>query len=282
MNHARVDASPSIAASSAVDLCAYVDDLAPDATGELVFRRGTTEGAVFVENGRVCWAAARGLARRLTGLLGSSAKLDAAAMEVLYAHCKRQGTPLGEHLLGQGLVSAPELRDALLRHTAESLLALCGTGAVADWTPRRKGGYSSRFTFTTTELLTWTLAGEHPTESEAASVELVDAFVERDWGAAYLRSPKRASPDPIAIVGPCPPRVEALFRLGRWASSSLDIAGLAHGERAFVATVVDGGALVAWRCQSVVIAGWTSHHGPARLLNRRARARRKDLRHGGL
>ena len=91
--------SPSL--RSALDVCAFVEELPADATGELMVtgRGGTPEGAVFVENRRVCWAAARGLAGRLGDLLGAPAKLDAARMESIYAECKLTRVLLGEYLV---------------------------------------------------------------------------------------------------------------------------------------------------------------------------------------
>jgi hypothetical protein len=281
--------APPLAVRSVVDVCAFVDDLPADAAGELLFD-GTDDapgGAVFVENGRVCWAAARGLAQRLSDLLAASAKLDPRAMDALYVACKRTRAPLGEYLVSAGVVSAPDLRAALLKHTAESLHALCAEGVSAAWIERRRGGYSSRFTFKTTELLSRTFAEENGGLAAGACAELGDVFGDRgsragEWGAAFVRSPARASPDPIAVYGAFPEKIEALLRLGRWASSSLDVTAPLHHDHTFVATVLDDGALVAWRSGAAILAGWTGVYGPARLLNRRARARRKDSDHGGL
>lgn len=268
---------------SAVDVCAFVDDLPGDAAGELVFvgRGGSREGVVFVESGRVCWGAARGLSRRLGDLLAAPARLDRVEMEALYRACKQQREPLGEYLVTKGLVSATELRWALLKHTAESLHALCGPETGVEWLARRRGGYSPRFTFATTELLARTLAEAHRSLAERASAELLDSFTDGDWGGAFVRSSSRAAPDPIAVAGPCPEKIQSLLHLGRWASSCLDVTGL-DDEQAFLATILDEGALVAWRSGSVILAGSTRAHGPARILNRRARARRKDAPHGGL
>ena len=272
----------SLLLHSAVDVCAFVDDLETDEAGELAFvgEDDAPDGVVFVENGHVCWAAARGLARRLSHLLAEPAHVEPAVMESLYRTCKQQGAPLGEYLVNKGLVSAADLRCALLKHTAESLHALCGPDTQVEWCARRRGGYSPRFTFTTTELLPRTLAEAHRGLAERTSAELADAFTGGDWGAAFVRSSSRGAPDPIAIQGPCPEKIEVLLNLGRWASSSLDVTGLLHDEQAFLATLVDGGACVAWRSGAAILTGWTSVHGPARLLNRRARARRKDAPDG--
>jgi hypothetical protein len=271
---AAARAPQPLATLSAVDVCSFVDDLPGDATGEIVFGaeaslRDGPVGAVFVESGRVCWAAARGLAYRLSDLLAASAGLESAEIEAHYRHCKRLGAPLGEHLVNAGLVTAEGLRQALLRHTAESLHVLCTPGHTAKWVSRRRNGYSPNFTFKTPELLSRLFASGNEGAANEASAELADAFADRGWGAAFLRS-TRAAPDPIAVYGRSPDRVDAVLRLGRWAVSTLDVTAVLHDESAFVATVLDDGALVAWKSNEIIIAGWTNAYGPARLLNRRS------------
>jgi hypothetical protein len=270
--------SSAFSFASVVDVCACVDELPPDAAGELSLS-GTSmaiEGAVFVERGRVCWAAARGLSRRLRDLIAAPARLSAVEMEALYDACKRKRAPLGEHLVGTGLVSASQLRSALLRHTSESLHALCASATHGAWVARKAGSYNPRFTFPTAEILASTEAESFPDLAERARAELESAFRAGEWGAAYVRSSSRAGPQPVALFGDAPDRVEPLLRLGRWACDGLDVSGVAHGARPFVAAVLDDVTLVAWRHGDVVVAGHTDAHGPARLLNRRARARRQE------
>ena len=269
---------------SPADLCLFVDELGADATGEVLFeaRAGAPDGAVFVECGRVCWAAARGLAPRLGDLLAASARTDPAGMERLYRECQRQRVPLGEYLVRNGFVTPTDLRATLLRHAAESLRTLCAGTTTAMWSARRGGGYSPRFTFTTPELLARTFAEMHGAVVEAAADELGQVLGEDDWGAAYIRSGARAAPDLVCVHGVAPDRVSALVALGRWATSSLDVAALLHDEDAFLATVFDDSALVAWRSNRVLFAASTAPHGPARMLNRRASARLRGTRHGGV
>src|SRR5262249_20565820 len=65
-----------IGLAKTLDAWAFVDALGPHATGEIIVSAADgPRGAVFVEAGRVCWSAARGLARRLTELLGARAQL---------------------------------------------------------------------------------------------------------------------------------------------------------------------------------------------------------------
>jgi hypothetical protein len=280
-----VPPTSSVVLRSALDVCAFVDDLpSEEATGQLVFvgRGGSKEGLVLVEDGRVCWVAACGLSRRLTDLLAASAHLDATKMEALYVACAAQQRPLGEYLVSQGVVTADDLRGALLRHTTESLLALTDRPARVEWRAKPQGGYSPRFTFTTNELLARTYAEAHRAVARQAEGELAEAFADGDWGAAFLRSSASAVPEPIAIEGPCPEKIQGLLALGAWASSSLDVAECLQDGPVFLATMLCQGAIVAWRSGETVIVGLTRAHGPARLLNRRARARRSGELDGRL
>lgn len=264
-------------AYSPFDVCAFVDELGPEATGELTFEaRGVTEGTVFVERGRVCWAAARGLELRLGDLLAASAGLDAADMEATYRMCKAQRVPLGEHLVRSQLVTPEVLRATLLRHTAESLRRLCDRARAAQWMARRRGGYSPRFTFSTPELLARASADRHGEAAEQATNELTAVLGEEDWGAAYVRDPASASPEPIAVGGQAPDRLEPVLRLAGWAASTLDVAGILGSGESFVTCARGGDALVTWTSGGVLFAARSSGLGPARMLNRRAAWRRRS------
>ncbi|MBX3207304.1 MAG: hypothetical protein KF764_19815 [Labilithrix sp.] len=267
------------AVRNAVDVCAFVDRLSHDAAGEiLVAREGTlARGAVFVEGGRVCWAAARGLAPRLTELLIRSSGVDAETMESNFRHCKLAGVPLGELLVARGLVRDAELRAALLQHTIESMDALCHEDASASWRPR-PGGYSPRFTFTTSEVLARSLGHAHRGLA-AASDRALDVFSNAppgEWGAAFIRGGAFAAPSPIAARGFLPETAAAVLRVGKWAASALDVAATFQSEDAFLTAMEAGGSsLVAWRHDQTIIAGRVWAQGPARILNHRATLRRR-------
>jgi len=273
-----------------VDVCEFVDELDPDEVGELVVECRPSKdpcGKVFVEGRRVCWAAARGLARRLTELLVARAGLDATQLESTYAACKETRTPLGEYLVRKGMVEAGELRAALREHTIESLVHVCHQGEVrAGWIPRRTGGYSPRFTFSTSELLPLAFAASHREIAAEADPELRAIFASGassagEWGAAFVRTPARASPDPVAAHGTLPSTSAALLRVGKWASSALDVVSTFQDPDAIVSAMDGESMLVAWRHGGAIIAGRMEPRGPARILNRRARLRRDRGRPDG-
>ncbi len=264
---------------NAFEACAWVDDLGADATGEIVVRGvDLTIGSVFVEGGRVCWAAARGLARRLTELLEARAGLAPRSMEPLFVECREQRIPLGEHLVARGVLSAESLRDALLQHTAESLLMLCRADARASWMPRSGKGYSPRFTFATGELLAHVGALRHDSLAARVSTVLRGCFDDDSWAVAYARAGASAFPEPIASHGKIAKNATALVRFGKWATSVLDVTGAFTDEDAMFAVTraspSSPASVIAFRECGAVFAGETGTYGFARILNRRARQRR--------
>ena len=267
------------------EACAFVDELGASATGEVVVGGGAGPmGTVFVEGGRVCWAAARGLARRLSELLAGRSGLSPSEMEVVYSRCKARRVPLGEHLVESGVLAASELRTALLQHTAESLLVLTEAGGRATFRPR-EGGYSPRFTFATGEVLSRACAAQHAAIAASAEVALAAAFQGDDWAAAFVRSDSSALPAPIAIFGAAPSTSTALLRAGRWAVSALDVAATFCEAATFLC--VDHrsrgreSSFVAFRDRGAVFAGETTTLGTARIMNRRAAERRSNGSKGG-
>lgn len=268
---------------SALDVCSFVDRLERGVVGELVVESGgRVRGAVFIEGGRICWVAANGLAGRLTQLLARASGVDGATMEGLFRRCRAERVPLGEALVSYGIVEPEELRAALLQHTTESLLALVAEADVcAGFRRRSVGGYSPRFTFTTSELLTRATAERSKGALRSAEAALASFSADREdeWGAAFVRA--GAIPLPVAHVGALPMTATGLLRVGRWAASSLDVANAIERdgpEDAFVTSFDGDAALVAWRVSSdALVAGRMGKGGPARILNQRARARRLRL-----
>ncbi len=258
------------------DVCTFVDELEPEAVGEIVVAGGgTTRGAIFVEQGRVCWAAARGMARRLTELLVDRAGGDAEAMERCYRQCQNEGARWGEWLVAKGVLSPGDLRAALFEHTLESIDVLCTDLEGSFWCPRASGGYSPRFTFATAELLVRAGASAHGNVVATVAAELAACFGDDDWGVAFVRSETSAYPQPIALRGNHPMAATDLLRVGRWATSTLDLAGaIRHEDPMLAVEVAPGRSLLAFRFHGAVVVGETSSFGPARILNRRATARR--------
>jgi len=268
------------------EACALVDELGATSTGEVVVSRdGDPLGAVFLERGRVCWAAARGLARRLTELLVARSTLSPDQMEATFAACKAGRIPLGEHLVNRGALRGEDLRSALLQHTVESLAFLCKGGARAGFHARPGGGYSPKFTFQTAELVAHAGALSHGTEATRARAVMNAIFAPGEWAAAFARPLSSAFPEPVALYGDVPNAATTLLRFGKWAASALDVASTFTDDGALL-TVSRGprgasSALVAFRSEGIVVMGETGALGPARIMNRRAQQRRSKA-HGAL
>jgi hypothetical protein len=282
-----------VAVRSASDVFDFIDRIDRAAVGELVIRTvgesKEVRGVVFIEAGRVCWAAARGLARRLTELLiARSPGMDGRAMEELFRRCQQEGAPLGEFLVARGIVHPTELRKALLEHTAESLDVLCANDVEAGWCPRSGRGYSPRFTFSTTELLARNLRRALSPEERAMTSEVAEllptTFAEDEWGAGFVRG-VGALPSPVVVHGAVPATTRDVLCVGKWAASVLDLAATFQDDDALVTSMEKltgahaGAVFVAWRLQNgsscqAFVAGQMNPQGPARILNRRARARR--------
>lgn len=148
-------------ADVALRVLSNVETLPSHATGALVFGGdGVISGVVLLQDGRVCWAAAAGLRKRLSDLLRSSAlrALSVEDVEQLFHQCKAEKKPLGEAFLERGWLSAASLRSALLHHTAESLTTAPSWMSRPRWVPHRTQGYSSSFTFMPVELLAFASA----------------------------------------------------------------------------------------------------------------------------
>ncbi len=231
---------------STLEACALVDSLGPDAIGEIsITGLEGPRGAIFVERGRICWAGARGLARRL-----------------------------GE------LLRAGDRREALREHTLESIELLYAGGVKTKWHPRTGRGYEPRFTFGTAELLAHVGGYMHREAGEHASAVLAAAFSEDDWGIAFVRTAISAFPQPIASRGMTPSAKSAL-RYGKWACSALDMIAT-FADDAVLAVDRRSSTIVAFRTGDVFVAGETGIHGAARILNRRASERRQRGLHADL
>ena len=108
-----------------VEVLSRVERLSSTDSGLLSFGP-TPLGGIFVERGRVCWVAARGLQQRLRDLLEDYTK-DVDALARVAERCRAEGLLLGQTLVAEGLLQPSELEVALRRHSAECLIELCRT-----------------------------------------------------------------------------------------------------------------------------------------------------------
>ena len=238
--------------SGPLAILAHVEQVAPASSGELVLaREGRTRGVVYVEHGRVCFAAARGLGSRLADLLRTRARIEVTArgMVELLRHGRDHDTPLGELLVESGMMTPDGLMGALRRHTAESLVHIGAVPVTAWWIPRERGGFQPRFTLSPVMLAPCVgalLAGREP----AATLDPFARVQGAVAGGAFVRPASETVP--IAAAGMA--SVEALRRLGAQVTEALDVAGRIEGGPRFAFTGdQQGRGVLAWRDGEVIV-----------------------------
>lgn len=183
-----------------LDSLSLVESMGSEDTGLLSFGEAPL-GAIFVERGRICWVAARGLQRRLRDLLRQSSSIDQARLDRLYERCRSEGLFFGQTLVAEGLLQASELRVALSRHSAESLAELCHSGAPTSWSSHVGRGYAPQFTFRAADLLLETIALYYPDQQRAAAQELKTFTADGCSGAAFAFNADRELLLPLAQIG---------------------------------------------------------------------------------
>lgn len=261
--------------ASLADLLAAVDDRPRSESGAFVVDGGcgATPGSVFVEAGRVCWAATAGRGGRLRYLLRrhSERPLDGAELDGAFAECRSSQRALSELLIERGLVSDDGLRAALKQHTVESLLAQCdGSDHPITWVPHRQCGYHARHTFSPIELLTAAGAMLYPAELARADLGLLGSLPAQTASSFAIGDDDQ----PVAVwataVGAW--RVRDLLGLGEWAAAALAVCnGFSPAVMQRVVASTTGAAVLAWRSarrlvHAAVIADPTALTGAAAAL----------------
>ncbi len=178
----------------------HVERLRQTDSGILSFGEAPV-GGIFVEQGRVCWVAARGLQRRLRDLLRANSSMSTEQLEKMYERCRLEGRMLGETLVDEGLIGPSELQRALRQHSAECLLDLCRASRSTSWASHGGRGYAPRFTFRAVDLLFDSVALVYPDLQAQAKSELalVDAPGRR--AVAFVRDDSADTLLPLAETG---------------------------------------------------------------------------------
>ncbi|MGC4093732.1 MAG: hypothetical protein QM756_38695 [Polyangiaceae bacterium] len=252
-----------------LDALLQVELLGPSDSGLLSFGAGP-EGGIFVQGGRVCWVAARGLQTRLRDLLRAERGMNDAELERVYQRCRSDGRVFGQSLVEEGLIEAQELERALRRHSAECLIRLCDAPKPTLWSSRGERGYAAQFTFEPAELLSDVVSLLLPGAVLAAREEARQLGAAADSTSAFVVDAVRGVAVPV--LAPREPfSVESLTALGNWAMS----VPLASRELAATPTVIlaatAGGEMVwVWWRDSLLftvfcrdrlnLAAVTAHH----------------------
>jgi hypothetical protein len=222
-----------------VSLFAVIHASSPEGSGALHFGDGPASGVVLFDEGRVCWAAIPGAGRRLIDLVSAHAAVARPQIEAAYAECRARGVPFGELLVERKLIEPAALRELLLRHTSETLVALSDRDAEPVWVPHRGGGYQPRFTFTLPEITASTTAAGLAAREELAAVLGDDG----DGSGAAFDVDVDGQALPFAVRGQID--YDEVNALGAWIT---EVASRWPSEEfpGFIVASMGTGGLVAW------------------------------------
>jgi hypothetical protein len=258
-----------------VQLIQHLGTRSPAATGAWTYgcARGS-RGVVFLEGGRICWAAAPHHQRRLTDLIEERVGISREDVTRVVLRCRREGEPLGESLVREGLVSPEQFQTVLEQHTCESLWHIAREAHVEQsfFTPHRGRGYSPRFTLSLSRAFTSTLSLGMGLELSPAVRRLEQDLTGGGRAALFARVPD-GSLLPVALAGGDFSGLDALLHLGAWAESALGVVSRQCLRGGAVFAFMAGGGVAAWREGDYPVAAFFERDVELhRLLSRRARA----------
>lgn len=237
---------------SLTDALVRVERLTEADSGLLSFGALQT-GGIFVEQGRVCWVAVRGLGQRLRDLLLVHCSIDADELDRVSERCRARGKLVGQTLVEEGWLRPAELEKALRQHSAECLLELCREPLPTRWSSHAGRGYAPRFTFRAEDLLLDAVGAFFPQQQLAARAELARLAARGHRAAAFAFDPARECLLPVAAVGS--PGVEALRSLGQWATSMPMVSRELATEPTFsLASSAEGEAALVWWREGLLFA----------------------------
>ncbi len=260
-----------------IPLLEEIEALPDNATGGLMFQ-SPVQGNLLLENGRVCWAAAAGMERRLGELIRAYADEppESRRIEDVYKRCKKDSVPIVKALLDSGVLSLDGLRDVVYQHTSEALVALAHQPPAEDpiWVPHKNQGYDAKFTFEAAELLVGVGSVCHPELANRARLDFEALLRSGVYAVAYARTPGDGTPIPLYRSPGSYFKLKDTMALGRWAFSALDVCNKYSARAKIAATLVDPGEyLVAWHSRGLVsVAQCEDSMSFAFIVGKRARA----------
>jgi hypothetical protein len=264
-------------ATTVIPLLEEIEALPESATGALVFGP-PSQGTVLVENGRICWAAASGMERRLAELLRAYADEppESKRIEEVYKRCKRDSIPVVKALVDSGLVSLDGMREVIRQHTSEALISLTREPLTEqpNWVSHKAQGYDAKFTFDPCELLVSVGSVCHPDLAGRARVDLEALLRSGVYAVAFARPPGANTPAPLYRSPGSYLTLRQVMALGRWAFSALDVCNTYSARARIASTLVDPGEyIVAWQSRGVVsVAQCEDSMSFAFIVGKRARA----------
>jgi hypothetical protein len=264
-------------ATTVIPLLEEIEALPEKATGALVFGP-PTQGTVLVENGRICWAAAAGMERRLAELLRAYADEppESKRVEDVYKRCKRDSIPVVKALVDSGLVSLDGLREVIRQHTSEALIALTREDVQEQpsFLAHKAQGYDAKFTFDPAELLVSVGTVCNPELAVRARGDFEGLLRSGVYAMSFARPPQSNVPAPLYRSPGSYFTLKQMMALGRWAFSALDVCNAYSARARIASTLVDPGEyLVAWQSRGIVsVAQCEDSMSFAFIVGKRARS----------
>lgn len=234
-----------------------VESLPPSARGALlVGPESAPLGTILVDDKRVCWSAAPGMAQRLQDILCSHCTVPSAADDLrnICERCRRERRALDDELIVSGLLTDDRIRDVLKQHTIESLLAVDGAVAssCAEWPMRwlehTGAGYKPRHTFGALELLGAAGALRLDAQEADAVAAHLGALAAPDTALVAFSFLTDGTPLYLSSDTSTPLALQDLLEIAAWADAALGACqGFSPAVTRACMQAADGGGAVAWR-----------------------------------
>lgn len=162
-------------------LAAVVRLAASAATGELIAASDAVEIHVYFLEGRLAWATTSTARQTFLHHLVEHHQVSADVVRDVIEECQRSRKRLGETLIGWGVASAEQVRDALAAQIVEALDAVrAHPGARTLFLPRRMA-YSRELTFALDDLLSRRPATDLAGAAESLIATVLDAVPDTLW-----------------------------------------------------------------------------------------------------
>lgn len=250
---------PSPSWRAILDVLSMIDALGDGANGELVFGDSTpVQGRICIEDGRVCWATARVLSKRLTGALREHSALSDADFSAFYERCRAEQMPIGQTLVEHGHLPGEALFELLIEHSAESIVELCGLHTKIQWVVKAPRGHDVDFTFSASEMLFEICRREYGAAEEEALAELAPFSGAGKNSAVFLLETQQSLALPLIANEPRAFFVRDLLKLGRWSTAiiaaSLELGAEQKYHFALGRAPSEAYAIVVWRRGSLLYA----------------------------
>lgn len=279
--NAFAQSKPVTGVKHPLDVFERLDVVKPGSTGAFFYGDPKDPvGTVLLDEGRVCWAVARGMRHRLTDLLReeSVSAVDEAKIKSIYNVCRQERRPLASALVEEGVVSHEGFRNVIRRHTTEAMLEIGATGEQRrSWIERRRGHYASKVSFSSLDLVLCVGELLFVDQAEEARAHLDDIVPAQARGIAFMRTEGRAGVMPIAGLRSTDIKVRDAGAMGKWAMSAISGVALLGAERPSVSVTGAGGeSLVAWARGPMIFTALSDDRGARAWMEvQLARARKQ-------